>query len=147
MAKKVFVGTAADISTPIFTPNPPPFIYTLKYKRKPTGGYGEIAARDRWTFHWDGTTGSVNRGVVHALSYFNTHGGTAGPEKVTLYIFVEVSPLEGATRKWLLEAEPRLYLESVEERLCTVAYVLDRSDASLERVGLATLELLNESTG
>jgi hypothetical protein len=118
---------------------PPPFTYTLKYRRDGPNSYSLIAPKNRWTFSWDGNAGTVDRGAVHPLNYLSTQPGTADDgTSVEFYFFVETDPLETRVRKWALEAVPKRYISGVADLVCTVGWYYDRDPDTWEEMGLAT---------
>ena len=130
----------ATLSSPAFSDNPPPFTYTLKYLKNAPHSYSLIAAKDRWTFIWDGQTGTVHRGIVLSLTFLNDLPGEAEDDgsPITFHWFSESPPLEGKTRKWALEVTPRPLISADTENLCTIGYYFDRDHSSWTEIGLAT---------
>lgn len=136
---KQLKGMSASVLPPAFTNNPPPFTYTLKYRKDAPNLYSLIAPENRWTFIWDGNTGTVNRGVVHSLNYLATQAGIADDgTSVEFHFFAETAPLEGRTRKWALEVQPKRYISNVADLVCTVGYYFDRDANTWAEMGLAT---------
>jgi hypothetical protein len=141
-------GGSAAVSAPVFTASPSAFLYTLIYRKDGPGLYSPIDPKNplhpknTWTFTWDGVTGSVNRGVVHTLSYLTTQSGTAEDgATVAFHLFAETAPLEGRIRKWALEVDPRPYLYGRPDLLCTVGYFFDRDASSWVEEGFAIKEV------
>jgi hypothetical protein len=132
-------GMSASVSPPAWSSNPPPFTYTLKYRRDAANTYSLIAPADRWTFTWDGNAGTVDRGVVHPLHYLmNKPGDAEDGESVEFYVLAETDPSETGIRRWGLEVQPRPYISGVTDPVCTVGYFFVEHPNSWEEMGLAT---------
>jgi hypothetical protein len=139
VARKNFKGTSAVVSSPAFSTNPSAFTYTLKYRWNGPHSYSLIPPKDRWTFIWDGNTGTVHRGVVLSLSFLDDLPGQSDDgSQVMFHWFSESPPLEGRTRRWALEVAPAQHVQGDPDSLCTVGYYFDRDESSWTEVGLAT---------